>query len=133
MSIISETNNFGGPSFCSKYFIFYVDCGNPEKNRQNLLCFWGNSIWTVTLNTPFYWERILALRVNMLTNSLKISDTSKTIVLELILFHSDKKKMTEILPCRFKRSFGPFNMLTVHKFSDKRLFQHLSNSGFCSL
>ena len=30
--------------------------------------------------------------------------------------------MKKILPCRFKQSFGPFNMLTVHKRSDAELF-----------
>ena len=30
------------------------------------------------LNTRFYWQRILFIGVNMLTNSLKISDSTKT-------------------------------------------------------
>ena len=29
--------------------------------------------------------------------------------------------------------FGPFNMLTVHKCSDTRLFGYLSHPAFCSL
>ena len=29
--------------------------------------------------------------------------------------------------------FWPFNMLTVHKCSDTRLFGHLSNPAFCNL
>ena len=41
--------------------------------------------------------------------------------------------MTKRLPCRFRHSFGPFNMLTVHKFSDTGLYKHLSNPAFCSL
>ena len=43
------------------------------------------------------------------------------------------KGMTNILPCRFRHSFGPFNMLTVHKCSDTRLFTDLSNPAFWSL
>ena len=38
--------------------------------------------------------------------------------------------MTKILPCRFKQSFGPFNVLTVLKCSYTGLFQHLSNPAF---
>ena len=33
--------------------------------------------------------------------------------------------MKKILPCRFKQSFGPFNMFTVHKCSETGLFGHL--------
>ena len=38
--------------------------------------------------------------------------------------------MTKILPCRFKQSFGPFNMLSVHKCPDTGLFTYLSNLLF---
>ena len=41
--------------------------------------------------------------------------------------------MKKILLCRFKQCFGHFNMLAVHKFSDRGLFRHLSNPAFCSL
>ena len=69
----------------------------------------------------------------MLTNSLKILDTTKTGLLELIFFESDQKNMTTILQCRFMQSFGHSNMLTVHKCSDTGLFGHLNNSPYCSL
>ena len=65
----------------------------------------------------------------MLTNSLKISHTTKTEFLELKFFQSEQK----ILPCRFQRCFRPFSMLTVHKCSDTWLFSYLSNHAFCSL
>ena len=38
--------------------------------------------------------------------------------------------MKKIVPCRFKQSFRPFDMLTVHKCSDMGLFTHLSNPAF---
>ena len=41
--------------------------------------------------------------------------------------------MTKILTCRFKQCFRPFNMLAVHKCSDRGLFGHVSNSDICSL
>ena len=40
----------------------------------------------VALDTRMYWGRIFAIGVNMLTNSLKISDTTKTEFFELIFF-----------------------------------------------
>ena len=63
--------------------------------------------------------------VNMLTNSLNISDTTKTEFFDLNLFQGD-----ENMPCIFGQSFGPFNVLSVHKYSDVRLFKHLSNYAF---
>ena len=45
------------------------------------------------LNTRFYWEtrQYFSSGVNMLTNSLKISDSTKTAFFELILFVNDQK------------------------------------------
>ena len=45
----------------------------------------------VTLKNRFYREEYFSLRVNMLTNSLKISDSTKTECFELIFFKSDQK------------------------------------------
>ena len=46
----------------------------------------------VSLNTRFYWEReYLSSGVNMLTNNLKIIDTTKKEFSEIILFQSDQK------------------------------------------
>ena len=45
----------------------------------------------VALNTRFTETEYLSSGVNMLTNSLKISDTTKKEFLELIFFQSDQK------------------------------------------
>ena len=45
----------------------------------------------VVLDTRFYWERILAIGVNMLTDILKILDATKPGFLELISFRGTKK------------------------------------------
>ena len=45
----------------------------------------------LALNTHFSRETILFISVNKLTNSLKISDTTKTEFFELISFQSDQK------------------------------------------
>ena len=85
----------------------------------------------VSLNTRFYREReYFSSGVNTLTNSLNISDTTKTELFKLISPQGDQKNMTKILPCRFNLCFGPFIMLSIHKFSDRALFTHLSSQLF---
>ena len=70
----------------------------------------------------------------MLTNSLKISDTTKIKFFELIFSQSDQKKKWQKY-CRLdlKQCFGAFNMLTAHKCSDTGIFRYLSNLAFYSL
>ena len=68
--------------------------------------------------------------VNMLTNSLKISDTIKTQFFELIFFQSVKKNMRKIVSCWVKESLEPINIFTVHKCSDTGFFRHLSDPVF---
>ena len=77
----------------------------------------------VALNTRFTETEYLSSGVNMLTNSLKISD----------FFSEWPKKLTKILPYRFLQCFGAFNMLTVNKCSDTELCRQLSNPVFCNL
>ena len=48
-------------------------------------------------------------------------------------FSEWSKKLTKILPRIFKQCCRPFNMLTVHKFSDTQVFRHLSCPCFSSL
>ena len=59
-SIISETNNLWGSSFFSKYFKFYVDSQNAEKNWENIFTdFEIIAFELFALDTRFYWHRIL--------------------------------------------------------------------------
>ena len=71
--------------------------------------------------------------VNMLRNSLKISDTSKTELLELISFQSDQKIWQKYCRADLNCVWDLFNMLTVHKYSETGLFRRLNNPGFYSL
>ena len=45
----------------------------------------------ITSDPRFYWEIYFSLGVNMLTNTLKISDTTKTEFIDLTSFQSDQK------------------------------------------
>ena len=131
-SIISESNNFRGSSFFLNYSKFYVDSRNGENNSQKMFLFWDNGIWIVWLKLAFTEREYLSFCVDLLTNSLRISNTTEIDFLELIYFKSDQK-FGKIVPCRFKQSFGPFNILTVHKCSDTWRFWHLSYPAFCTL
>ena len=68
--------------------------------------------------------------VTVLTNSLEISNTSKTVFFSAHFLSCWSKNTAKILPCWFKQCFGPLNMLAVHKCSDTGLFRHLTNSTF---
>ena len=41
--------------------------------------------------------------------------------------------MIKVLPCWFRKCLGPFRMLTLERYSETRLFRHLSNHVCCSL
>ena len=76
--------------------------------------------------------------VKMLTNGLRILDTTKTAFFGAESLSECQKNMTKILPCRFKQFFELFNTLTVHKCSTSVLtvhkcFRHLQNPTFSSL
>ena len=62
-----------------------------KKIEKIILDFGTIAFELVTLNTSFIEREYLTSGVNMLTNSLKISDTSKKQYLDLIFFQSDQK------------------------------------------
>ena len=80
----------------------------------------------------FSEREYLSWGINMLTKSLKISDTTKTEFFQTEVLAKWSKNMTKLLPCRIKQYFGHFNMFTLHKCSDTWPFRHLSNHTFCS-
>ena len=132
-SRILKTNNFEGSSFCSKYSKFYLDSGNPEKKSENILWFCDNSIWIGCL------KHSLSLRAKLVIGCQYVNKESQDLryywtgIFGGNFLSEWSKNMTNRLPCRFKQSFGPFNMFTVHTCSDTALFGHLSNPSFCGL
>ena len=71
--------------------------------------------------------------VNMLTNSLKILDTTKREFFELIFFQSDEEIWQKYCRTDLTSLSETFNMFTIHKCSDAGLFGHLSNPTSCSV
>ena len=92
-STIAETNNVWGSFFFffAKYSRFYVDSANAGKHSENIFWFWDNFIWIGCVRHSLLLREYLSLGVNMLTNSLKISVTTKTEFFGLTFFISDRK------------------------------------------
>ena len=95
--------------------------------------FGENGFWLEPLNTHFYQGRILVIASQYVNKqSQDFTSYSERIFRTHVLSHWSKS-MAKQLSCRYDQCFGPFNMLTVHKCSDTRLFRHLSNHAFRSL
>ena len=62
-----------------------------QKSEKVFLNFEIIAFELFAIDIRFYWERILFIGFNMLTNSLKISDPTKREFFELILFLSNQK------------------------------------------
>ena len=133
--IISETNNlWGSSSSSSKYFEFYADFLNAEKNWTNIFSFWDNCIWIGSVTHSFLLRENTFRWVWICYKTVwRFQILLKEYFFELNFLAEWSKNMTKILLCRFKPCFGPFNMLAAHKRADTRLFRHLSNRAFCSL
>ena len=59
--ISSERNHLWGSSFFSKYWKLYVYFGNAGKNGENFFWFEIIAFDLMTLDTRFYWEKILVI------------------------------------------------------------------------
>ena len=87
----------------------------------------------VALDTRFYWEIIHVIGCQYVN---KMSQDFRYYYQRIFRgdsFSEWSRNITKILPWRFKESFGPFSMLTVHKCSDIGIFRHLRNLAICSL
>ena len=129
-SILSETNKLWGPSFLSKYCKFYIDFRNTEKNWVKIFRFWDNCISTSCI------RHSLLMKENTwqyLDKQFQDFRNYEDRIFRVDFLAEWSKNITKKVPCRFKQSFGPFNMLPVHKCSDTRLLRDLSFPAFCSL
>ena len=85
-----EITSEGHPFFQSIPNFMYIS----EMRQKTQKIFFNLEIMgfeLVALNTHFYWEIILFIGYHMLTNSLKISDTTKTEPFEPVFCLSDQK------------------------------------------
>ena len=87
----------------------------------------------VALDTRFYWEGILVIECQYFKKESQDFRYYYNSIFRADLIPEWSKNMTKILPYSIKQSLGAFNMLSVHKCSDTRLFRHLSNAAVCSL
>ena len=87
----------------------------------------------VALDTRFYWERILFIRCQCVNKQSQDFRYYWNRIFWPDFLSEWPNHVTKIMLCRFKQSFGPFNMWTIHKCSETGLFRHLSDPTFCSL
>ena len=85
-SITSEINKLWGSSFFYNCLEFDIDFRSGGKNWKKKCVFKKIAFEFISLNTNFAEREYLSLGVNMLTNSLKIWDTTKKKLLELKFF-----------------------------------------------
>ena len=128
--IISERNNLRGSFFFSNFMKILE---MQKKIQEILLEFEIIAFELVALDTCFYWERILVIGCQYVNKQSQDFSYYQDRISRADILSNWSKNMTKILPWRFKRSFGSFNMVTVHKCSDTRPFRHLSNPGICNL
>ena len=111
-SIISERNHLWGSSFLKNYSKFFVDSWNDAKNSENNFWFWDNCIWIGCVRHSVLLRGNTCHRVSiMLTNSLKISDTTKTQFFELIFFQRHAKMGQKYWRAHLSSDSGPLNAL----------------------
>ena len=132
-SIVSETNNLWGSSFCPKYWKFDVDFGNGVKSSENTFRFLDNSISIVAVNTRFYWERILFIGCQYLNKQSQDFRYYKDRISQAHFLSEWSMNLIKILQYSFKRYFGVFNILNAHRCYDTGVFRHLSSPAFCGL
>ena len=117
----------------SRQYFCYIFCSLSKKFQKTFFDFKIIAFELVELNTRFYWERILVIGcryVNKQSQNFRYY-SNKIFVADFVSEWS--KNLAKILQWRFMQCFGRFNILIVHKCSDKRLFRHLSNIAFWSL
>ena len=107
-----------------------ISSSEMQKKIQKILLVFNiialNSLrWALTFTEGEY----LSSGFNMLTNILKISDTTKTEFFHLKFFQSAQKH-DKLRPCRLHNGFSPFNLLTVHRCSNTA---HFSSHAFCRI
>ena len=104
-----------------------------KKLRKSFFDFVIIALELLALDTRFYWGRIFVIGWQYVNKHIPDLRYYYNRVFRADFFSEWSKKVTKLLACRFKQSFGPFNILTVHKCSGTGLFRHLSSPTFCSL
>ena len=69
------------------------------------------------LNTRFYWQKILVIGCQYDHKQSQDFRYYQKWIFRADFLSKWSRNMTKILPCRFKQSCRPFNMLTIHKCS----------------
>ena len=128
-SVISKIHSLWGSSFFSKCSKFDLNFRDAAKNWGKIISFLDNCSW-------IQWGKIFLLRREymtsgdkMLANTRRISDTLRWTLSNLTFAKVTKQSHGSAV----MEIFRLFNMLTVARCSQARLFTHLTNYIFCRL
>ena len=135
MTSLFAVSNFRNKSnlriiFFLKYSKLYVDFGKQRKIEQIFLDLEIISFEMVGLNIRFYWERILFIECQHVKKQPHAFRYYWKRIFQANSVSKWSRSLTKIRPCRLKQYFGPFNMLTVHKCSDMKLFRLINPAFF---
>ena len=131
-SIISEIIRLGYSSFSSKCSKLHAYCRNAIKNQQKVFHFWDNGVWTCFAKLCTLQREYLLWAVNVLTNSVVISDQTNADFFQLNISQMHAKKRIIVVPCWFQRCLEPVNLLISALSSEARPFRRVSNHLFRS-
>ena len=132
-SIISETNQLWGSSFLQSIQSFLKISELEKKIDKDFFDLEIIAFELVALNTCFYWERIHVIGCQDLNTQSQNFRYYQDRIFGADFLSKLSINLTKLFSCWFKLCFGSFNMLTVHKCFDTRLFRHLSKRTFCCL
>ena len=74
--MILEITRLGYSSFFPKYSKFNTHYRNAIKNAEKVFCFWENGASSCCVKFTMFRREYLSSVVNVLTNSVKISDAT---------------------------------------------------------
>ena len=88
-SVISEIHWLSGSSFVWKCSKSNADYRSAENNSEKVFSLWDNSIWIGCVKLSLLTGEYKSSAVNVLTNGLKILNTTKIDLSQLNYVHSD--------------------------------------------
>ena len=125
--MISRILRVEGSSFLSKCSKLDLHFRNAIKDREKAFRFWDNCVWIFCGKSCILRREYWYPAVNVLTNSSKIWDLTKTDFFQLNLSQIYAKNSIIVMPFWFEQCFEDANTLFTETCSEVCPFRHLSN------
>ena len=101
-----------------------------KKNQEKVYNFSDNSVWSCGTKFCIKRQEYWPSAVNVLANSVKISDQSKAVFFQLNSPEIHGEKRMIVLPCYFQRCLEPVNTLITEWCSEARLSRRFIRNLF---